>query len=136
MRSLHLQALVLTVAVSPWLAPAALPAQTGDAAASPRLTLDDAIRRAQANEPAFAVASAEQRAAELERKDAKAALLPSASYHNQFLFTQSNQSHAATTQGGVSQSLPVFIANNAVHEYYSQGSVNETLGMAQVSTLR
>lgn len=100
------------------------------------LSLEDAIRRAEANEPAFAAASAESRATALERKDARAALLPSASYHNQFLFTQSNQTAAQTTQGGFTQSLPVFIANNAVHEYYSQGVVTETIGLAQISGVR
>ena len=100
------------------------------------VTLDEALRRAQTNEPLFALAAAENRATQLERKDARAALLPSASYHNQFLFTQSNKSQATTTQGGVSQSLPVFIANNAVHEYYSQGVVNETVGLAQIGAVR
>ena len=100
------------------------------------LSLDEAIRRAEANEPAFAAASAESRATASERKDARAALLPSASYHNQFLFTQSNQTRAQTTQGGVTQSLPVFIANNAVHEYYSQGVLTESVGLAQISGVR
>ena len=100
------------------------------------LSLDEAIRRAEANEPAFAAAYAEGRATALERKDARAALLPSVSYHNQFLFTQSNQTSAQTTQGGLTQSLPVFIANNAVHEYYSQGVLTETVGLAQLSGVR
>jgi outer membrane protein TolC len=100
------------------------------------VTLDEAIRLAEANEPTFAAAEAEGRATQLERKDARAGLLPSAVYHNQYLFTQSNQTAAATTQGGLSQSLPLFIANNAVHEYYSQASVTENLGLAQFSAVR
>ncbi len=116
---------------------AALPGQT---VAVPRpdapLTLQDAIARAEANEPVFAAAAAESRATALERKDSRAALLPSAAFHNQYVFTQSNHTQAATTQGGLTQSLPVFIANNAVHEYYSQGAVNETLGLAQVGATR
>ena len=107
------------------------------------ITLDDAIRRAEANEPAFAAAMAEGRATALERKDARAALLPSATFHNQYLFTESN--HTTTTLGtaggqfdqqGIAQSLPVFVANNSVHEYYSQGVVNETVGLAQVAAIR
>ena len=109
--------------------------QSGSVPKAP-LSLNEAIVRAEANEPMFAAAAAESRATALERKDARAALLPSASYHNQFLFTQSNQTQATTTQGGLTQSLPVFIANNAVHEYYSQGVVNETLGLAQVGAVR
>lgn len=110
--------------------------QTAPVVATSNITLEDALRRAQANEPLFTVAAAQSRTTQLERKDARAALLPSASYHNQFLFTQSNKSQATTTQGGVSQSLPVFIANNAVHEYYSQGVVNEIVGLAQVGAVR
>ncbi|HEX4155393.1 MAG TPA: TolC family protein [Acidobacteriaceae bacterium] len=100
------------------------------------LTLDEVIQRAEANQPGFAAAAAESRATALERTDARAGLLPSVTYHNQYLFTQSNQTQAATTQGGLSQSLPLFIANNAVHEYYSQGVVNEQLGLAQIGAVR
>ncbi|HEV2578927.1 MAG TPA: TolC family protein [Acidobacteriaceae bacterium] len=100
------------------------------------ITLDEAIRRAEANEPTFAAAAAEGRATALERKDARAALLPSATYHNQYLFTQSNGSQAVTTQGGLNESLPVFIANNAVHEYYSQGIATETIGLAQIGAVK
>lgn len=110
--------------------------QTQETASRGPISLDAAIRMAEANEPTFAAALAEGRATALERKDARAALLPSATYHNQYLFTQSNGTQAATTQGGLSQSLPVFIANNAVHEYYSQGSANETIGLAQIGAVR
>jgi outer membrane protein TolC len=110
--------------------------QTQTPKPSQPLTLDEVIRLAEANEPTFAAAAAEGRATALERKDARAGLLPSVTYHNQYLFTQSNQTAATTTQGGLNQSLPVFIANNAVHEYYSQGSVTETLGLAQFTAVR
>ena len=110
--------------------------QTRSPKPSQALTLDEVIRLAEANEPTFAAAAAEGRASALERKDARAGLLPSVTYHNQYLFTQSNQTAATTTQGGVSQSLPVFIANNAVHEYYSQAFVTETLGLAQFNAVR
>ena len=119
-------------------------AQTTATAATSPLSLEDVIRRAEANEPAFAAAAAEGRATALERKDARAGLLPSASFHNQFLFTESNHTHTTlgtaggqfVQQGNVDQSLPVFIANNSIHEYYSQGVVNETVGLAQVGAVR
>lgn len=117
------------------LRPALLPAQDTTAPSAP-LTLDEAIRRAEANEPNFAAAFAEGRATALERKDAVAGMLPTAIYHNQYLFTQSNKTQAVTTQGGVSESLPVFIANNAIHEYYSQGSITETVGLSKLAALR
>lgn len=118
-------------------APAFSQTQTPQPPAPSRpITLDEAIHLAEVNEPTFAAAEAEGRATQLERKDARAGLLPSAVYHNQYLFTQSNQTVATTTQGGLSQSLPAFIANNAVHEYYSQASVTENLGLAQFSAVR
>ena len=129
----------LKTALAVWMivgGQAAACAQTGVPAPTTNITLDQAIRRAEANEPTFAAAAAEQRAATLERKNARATLLPSASYHNEFLFTQSNKSQAATKQGGYSQSLPVFIANNAVHEYYTQGVVNETVGLGEIAAVR
>lgn len=100
------------------------------------LTLDDAIRIAQQNEPAFAAAAAESRAAALERKDAKAGLLPSVVYHNQFLYTQPNRTKGTTTQGTTSESLPIFIANNSVHEYVSQASVSETVGIQGIAAVK
>ena len=100
------------------------------------ISLDEAIRMAEANEPNFAAALAEGRATALERKDARAALLPTVTSHNQFLFTQSNGTQAVTSEGGRSQSLPVFIANNTVHEYFSQGLANETIGLAQIGAVR
>jgi outer membrane protein TolC len=111
-------------------------AQTESPQTDAPLTLEDAIRLAQANEPAFAAAVAESRAAALERTDARAALLPSVTLHNQYLFTESNHSQATTTQGTTSQSLPVFIANNSIHEYTSQASVTETLGLAGTASVR
>ena len=96
------------------------------------LSLSEAIRRAQANEPAFAAAAAAQKSARIDSYLAKAALLPTVTYHNQMLYTQPN-GHA--NQGGQvgSQASPVFIANNAVREYTSQGVVSETIGVQQFS---
>lgn len=105
-------------------------------AAQKVIALDEAIRLAEVNEPSFLALAAESRVAALERKDAKAALLPSVTAHNQFLYTESNKTNSSTTQGGVNQSLPVFIANNAVHEYVNQASVNETLGLAGIAAVR
>ena len=95
--------------------------------APPTITLAQAITRARANEPAFAAALANKRVAALDRSIARAALLPSAGYHNQVLYTQPN---GAKNGGGPigDQSAPRFIANNAVREYASQGVITETLG--------
>jgi outer membrane protein TolC len=98
------------------------------------ISLDEAIRRAEANESGFASASAESRASQLDRSIARAGLLPSASFHNQYLFTQGNGSGDRIGQTA-NAPAPRFIANNAVHEYASQGVVNETVGLQQFSAV-
>ncbi|WP_263415737.1 TolC family protein [Terriglobus albidus] len=97
-----------------------------------KITLTEAIRRAQANEPIFAAAVAAGRSAKIDSYLAKAALLPSATYHNQTLYTQPN---GQTNQGGQAgtQASPIFIANNAVHEYTSQAVINETIGLKGIA---
>ncbi len=99
----------------------------------PAITLDQALSLAQANEPTFAAAVATNKSAQLDRSIARSALLPSVVYHNQYLYTQPNG--AVNQVGAGTQSAPKFIANNAVHEYTSQGVVTETLGLAQYSAL-
>jgi outer membrane protein TolC len=93
------------------------------------ITLAEAIQRAKQNEPAFASAVAAQKSAAVDRYLARAALLPSALYHNQVLYTQSNGQTTQLQSGA--QAAPIFIANNAVHEYTSQASINETVGLKQ-----
>lgn len=113
-------------------APAVFGQQVQPAAASPApsLTLDEAISRARTNEPSFAAAVAASGVSALDRSIARSALLPSVTYHNQYLYTQGA---GALASGGNAGSLatPRFIANNAVHEYTSQGVVNETVGLQQ-----
>ena len=116
----------------------ASPAETqhAPAAAPVPITLEEAIKRAEINEPAYAAAMADNKVARLDRSIARAGLLPSATFHNQYLYTQPNGASTQTGQGAGSQSAPIFIANNAVHEYFSQGVFDENLGLAQVSELR
>src|SRR5580693_4623375 len=61
------------------------------------VTLEDAIHRAQQNEPAFAGARGDQQSAAIDRYLTKSALLPSVVYHNQALYTQPN---GQKNQGG------------------------------------
>jgi outer membrane protein TolC len=99
---------------------------------SHHLSLAEAIKQAQANEPTFAATLAAERSAHIDGYLAKASLLPSVTYHNQALYTQPN---GLKNQGGQtgSQAAPIFIANNAVHEYASQGVINETIGLKQIA---
>ncbi len=111
------------------------------------ITLDDAIARARANEPTLAAAAAAAHNAALDRSIARAALLPSANYLNQYLYTQgarcplanavcaANAGVQPQSTGTAISSIPRFIANNAVHEYSSQAQVNETIGAQQFNTV-
>src|ERR1019366_6504382 len=100
------------------------------------LSLQEAIARAQASEPSYAAALADSQSALLGRSIARAGLLPSAAYHNQGLYTQANGLQNQAGQGTGSQPSPRFIANNAVHEYASQGVVDETIGLGQLAAVR
>ena len=94
------------------------------------ISLEEALKRAQANEPSFATALADSRVAGLDKSIARAGLLPSVTYHNQALYTQPNG------QGqGVNSETFKFIANNSVHEYASQAVINEDIGLAQISAV-
>ncbi|NYF88386.1 TolC family protein [Tunturiibacter empetritectus] len=99
------------------------------------VTVDQALSLARANEPAFAAAVAASKTAQLDRSIARAALLPSVVYHNQFLYTQPNGARNGTGSIGTTQPSPRFIANNTVHEYISQGVATETIGLAQYTAL-
>jgi len=97
---------------------------------APAITLDEAIRRAKANEPSFAAAVAANGVSKLDRSIARSALLPTVTYLNQFLYTQGTGALVRDNPAGTLPT-PRFIANNAVHEYTSQGVVNETIGLQQ-----
>jgi outer membrane protein TolC len=114
-------------------------AQTAQAQVSqgqvPVITLEEAIQRAQQSDPAYAAAKAGGKAAALDRTTAWAGILPSAEYHNQGLYTQPNGHSNQAGQVGAQQA-PRFIANNAVREYASQLSANETIGLSNVAEIR
>lgn len=111
-------------------------ATAAPAATSVVITLDDAIRRAQSSDANYAAAVAAGRSAALDRNIAYGNLLPSAVYHNQGLYTQANGQTNQAGQGVTSQPAPRFIANNAVREYASQLSVNETIGLSNIAEVR
>jgi outer membrane protein len=97
------------------------------------ITLEEAIRRAEANEPTYATASANSKASALDRSISRAGLLPNVTYFNQGLYTQPNGAYGVLGEGGSPEPLPKFVANNGIREYLSQAVVNETLGLAQVA---
>ena len=102
--------------------------------ASPALiTLGDAIARARTVSTAYSAAAGDVGIADAQRTIARAALLPGVVYHNQFLYTQGSSGLSANS---TAPTTVRFVANNAVHEYISQGVVTETLGGAALATLQ
>jgi outer membrane protein TolC len=87
---------------------------------APALSLAQAQARARANSPDFAAALAAQDIAAAQHTQARAALLPALSYNNSYIYTQGFR----------------FIANNAVHEYLSQGNLHEALDFGAFAALR
>ena len=130
---------LVAAAVAPMRGQAAVPSAAQDVPAAGQgiaITLEEAIRRAEASEPSYAASSAESRASALDRSIARAGLLPSVAYNNQALYTQANGLRNQAGQGVGSQPSPIFIANNAVREYASLGVANETLGLEQFAGVR
>ena len=99
------------------------------------LTLDQAIEAALRSDPIYATSIATSGTARLNHQLARNALLPSASFHGQYLYTQPN---GQFNQGGQSgqQAAPRFIANNAIREYAAQLMANETISFTGFANLR
>ncbi len=93
-------------------------AQAQSTSAPLTITLQDALQRARSYSPQFQSAVAATGIARQDRVQARAAFLPSVNYTTQYLYTEGNH----TLSG-------VFIANNAVHEYLSQGNAHEALDL-------
>ena len=111
-------------------------AQSSTPSPAPPITLDEAIRRAQAVETTYGAAVADAGVAQAQRGIVRSTLLPGVVYHNQYLYTQGQTVLDQTGSNGQSTSPVRFIANNAVHEYTSQGIVTETIGGTGVADYR
>lgn len=101
------------------------------------LTLQDALKLARKNSVPYQAALTEQGVATQDKVQARAALLPSVSFNNAYTFTEGTGSTQAT---GANQpaavAAPRFIANNAVHEYLSQGEAQQVFGYSQIADYR
>ena len=93
------------------------------------ISLEEAIRRAQITDVTYRTAAASKSIAGLDKTIGRSALLPGVIYHNQYIYTQPGQFPPVTGTTGT----PIFIANNSVHEYISQGAITETIGVAAVA---
>ena len=90
-----------------------------------QLTLQDAIERARKNSATFRAVQTDEAVAHQAKVQARAGLLPSVNYNAAGIYTQGDG------LGGVR-----YIANNAVHEYISQGNVHEALDLGTVASFR
>ncbi|HEY6969589.1 MAG TPA: TolC family protein [Candidatus Angelobacter sp.] len=105
--------------------PQGAPAQQTPSTQPPlTLTLQDALARARKYNVEFNAALTDQGVAHQDKVQARAALLPSVAYNNEALYTQGN---------GTGTNTAIFIANNAIHEYVSQGDIHESIGYADVA---
>lgn len=101
--------------------------QQKPADASPlRLTLADALNRARSNSVVYQAALTDAKIAHEDKKQALTTLLPSVNYNNSAIYSQ----------GTGADNQVKFIANNAVHEYISQGNAHETLDLAGIAEAR
>jgi outer membrane protein TolC len=108
-------------------ASAQVPAATAADASPPRrITLEDALAFARKNDPTYHAVVTEAGITREDRAQARDALLPTASFTTSALYTEPNNG-----PNGIK-----FIANNAPHEYVSQGNVHEQLDLASFAGYR
>src|SRR5882724_11418031 len=91
-----------------------------------RLTLQDALDRARKNSTIFQSAVTEAAITREDKNQTRDTLLPSVAYNSSAIYSQGN---------GPGTSVR-FIANNAVHEYVSQGNVHEVLDVSAFAQYR
>ena len=101
------------------------------------ITLEEAIQRAQASDPAFAAAQATRKSAALDRSIAVGGLLPTARLNSQDIYTQPNGIYTEGDAGEALAPLPRFVANDSrPWEYMAQGVVDETLSVGGAAAVR
>jgi outer membrane protein TolC len=89
------------------------------------LTLQDALARARTYSVQFQAALTDKALAHEDQVQARAALLPSVTYNTSYIYTEGNGTFSGR-----------FIANNAVHEYLSQGDAHQVFGYSQIADYR
>ena len=94
------------------------------------ITLHEALDRARGNSVEFRAAQTEAGLREADKTIARAALLPNANFRSEFLYTQPTSTANAQAHQEVLGGTPVFIANNAVHEYVALGNAHQDLSGA------
>jgi len=128
--SIELGLCAMLAAVSPCAAqsnpsPQASNAAAPSSSAPTTLTLQDALERAKKINPDYRSAVTEYGLAREDKVQSRAGLLPNVNYNTSFLYTEGN----GTPSGR-------FIANNAVHEYISQGDAHQELSLQNFADYR
>lgn len=90
------------------------------------LTLPDALELARKNSTVFQAAITDAAITKQDKYQALTTLLPSVNYNNSAIYSQGNGPGTTVR----------FIANNAVHEYISQGNVHQVLDVAMFAQYR
>jgi outer membrane protein TolC len=109
--------------------PDSAPAAPAGTNAPVEITLNEAIRLAEKNEPGYAAAKANSQSAALDRSIARASLLPSARLLNQDIYVQFNGVPSQDGEG-VSADYPRFVSYDArPWEYIAQGVAEESLSV-------
>ncbi len=101
------------------------------------ITLQEAIRRAEASVPGYAAAEAASQSASLDRSIARAGLLPTARFLSNDIYTQPNGVYTEGDAGQPRAPLPRFVANDSrPWEYMAQGIFEQPLGFAGPAAVR
>jgi outer membrane protein TolC len=100
------------------------------------ITLQDALQRARQNDPQYRSAVTDLGLAREDRVQARAGLLPDVNYNTSFIYTQGTGPLPASCQNSGACPTFRFIANNAVHEYFSQADVHQSISLTNVADYR
>lgn len=103
---------------------------------SPIITLQEAIERAQASEPNFALSVANARVAGLDKSIARAGLLPTARFNGQGIYVQPNGLRDVGGEGVVNTNPKFVSADARPREYIAQGIVEESISLGGVAAVR
>jgi outer membrane protein TolC len=114
------------------------PSNTPTTGAPLTITLQDAVQRAQHNDPQYRSAAVTGLGlAREDRVQARAGLLPNVNYTTSYIYTQGTAPLPIRCFSPPFSCPPSrFIANNGVHEYVSQADVHESLSLTNFAIFR
>jgi outer membrane protein TolC len=104
------------------------------------LTFQQALDLARKNATQFQAAVVNAGVLQEDAKQARNSLLPTVTYNNSALYTQSIPGAETASTAGRAEPVAappvIYIANNAPHEYTSQGDIHEAIDMSALSNWR